>query len=64
MRDPIKVFSKETGNANNYRIPSIVRTNDGSLVASADERYFTGMDNPNRIEKVVRVSGDNGLTWG
>lgn len=64
MREPIKVFSKETGNANNYRIPSIVRANDGSLIASADERYFTGSDNPNRIEKVVRVSSDNGLTWG
>ncbi len=64
MRTPIKVFSKETGNAGNYRIPSLVRTKDGNLVASADERYFTGSDNPNRIEKVVRISTDNGLTWG
>lgn len=64
MKTPIKVFSKESGNADNYRIPSIVRLTDGSLVASADERYFTGMDNPNRIEKVVRISNDNGETWG
>ena len=64
MKTPIKVFSKESGNANNYRIPSIVRLTDGSLVASADERYFTGSDNPNRIEKVVRISNDNGETWG
>lgn len=64
MKTPIKVFSKESGNADNYRIPSIVRLTDGSLVASADERYFTGMDNPNRIEKVVRISSDNGETWG
>ncbi len=63
MRTPIKVFSKETGNANNYRIPSLVKTNDGTLVASADERFFTGRDNPNRIEKVVKISTDNGLTW-
>ena len=64
MRTPIKVFSKETGNANNYRIPSLVRLNDGSLVASADERFYTASDNPNRIEKVVRISNDNGITWG
>ena len=64
MRTPIKVFSKETGNANNYRIPSLVRLNDGSLVASSDERFYTASDNPNRIEKVVRISNDNGLSWG
>ncbi len=64
MKTPIKVFSKESGNADNYRIPSIVRLTDGSLVASADERYFTAKDNPNRIEKVVRISNDNGETWG
>ncbi len=64
MRTPIKVFSKETGNANNYRIPSLVITNDGNLVASADERFFTGSDNPNKIDKVVRISKDNGYTWG
>lgn len=63
MRTPVKVFSKESGNANNYRIPSIVKTNDGSLVASADERYFTASDNPNRIDKVVRISKDGGFTW-
>jgi sialidase-1 len=37
---------------------------DGSLVATADERFFTGGDNPNRIDKVVRVSHDGGITWG
>lgn len=63
MRTPIKVFSKETGNANNYRIPSLVMTGDGSLVASCDERFYTGADNPNRIDKVVRISNDGGMTW-
>lgn len=58
------VFSKDFGNAENYRIPSIIRTNKGTLVACADERYFTGADNPNRIDKVVRRSVDNGVTWG
>lgn len=57
------IFSKESGNADNYRIPSIVKTKSGMLVACADERFFTCRDNPNRIDKVVRRSKDNGATW-
>lgn len=33
------------------------------LVACADARYCSGMDNPNRIGKVVRRSFDCGKTW-
>lgn len=57
------IFGKDFGNAGNYRIPSIIRTKKNTLVACADERYFTGADNPNRIDKVVRRSSDNGVTW-
>lgn len=52
------------GPADYYRIPSIVTTKNGTLVACADARYYTGMDNPNRIDKVVRRSTDGGKTWG
>lgn len=47
-----------------YRIPSMVVTKSGVVVACADARYFTGRDNPNRIEKAVRRSTDSGDTWG
>lgn len=57
------VFSKASGNAGNYRIPSVVKTDKGTLIACADERYFTGADNPNRIDKAVRRSVDNGASW-
>ena len=57
------IFSKESGRAGNYRIPSIIKTKKGTLIASADERFFTARDNPNRIDKVVRRSEDNGITW-
>lgn len=57
------LFGKESGRAGNYRIPSIIKTKSGVLVACADERFFTCRDNPNRIDKVVRRSLDNGLTW-
>ena len=63
MENIKKVFSKESGRAGNYRIPSIVKTKSGVLVACADERFFTGRDNPNRIDKVIRRSFDDGLTW-
>ena len=63
MKNPEKVFSRATGNAENYRIPSLVATADDTLIAVADERFFTGADNPNRIDKVVRTSTDGGETW-
>lgn len=61
--EALKVFSRETGRAENYRIPSIVVTNRGTVVAAADERFYTGADNPNRIDKVIRRSTDSGRTW-
>lgn len=42
----------------------MVVTKNGVLVACADARYYTGSDNPNRIEKVIRRSTDAGKTWG
>ncbi len=64
MPDIMQVFSKDSGNADNYRIPALIVTKHGTMVACADERFFTAGDNPNRIDKVVRRSLDNGVTWG
>ncbi len=64
MPEVMQVFSKNSGNAENYRIPALIVTKHGTLVACADERFFTAGDNPNRIDKVVRRSLDNGATWG
>ncbi len=52
------------GPSDYYRIPSMVTTKNGTVVACADARYCSGMDNPNRIDKVVRRSTDGGKTWG
>ena len=60
---PFKLFCKERGEAGNYRIPSIITTKHGTIVACADARYFTASDNPNRIDKAVCRSLDNGKTW-
>ncbi len=60
---PQVIFDSKVGNANNYRIPSLIYLGNGRLVACADERFFGCSDNPNRIDKVVRISEDFGLTW-
>ena len=60
---PFPLFSKERGAAGNYRIPSVITTKHGTIVACADARYFTCRDNPNRIDKAICRSLDNGKTW-
>lgn len=61
---PFTVFGPDQGGpSENYRIPSMVVTKSGVVVACADARYFTGQDNPNRIDKVIRRSTDSGETW-
>lgn len=59
------VFGPDNGGPSRfYRIPSLVTTKNGVTVACADARFCGGMDNPNRIDKVVRRSFDCGETWG
>lgn len=59
------VFGPQTGGPSDfYRIPSIITTKNNIVVACADARYCSGMDNPNRIDKVIRRSTDCGETWG
>lgn len=59
------VFGPNTGGPSDfYRIPSMITTKNGVVVACADARYYTGADNPNRIDKVIRRSCDSGDTWG
>ncbi len=58
------VFGPDTGGPSDfYRIPSMITTKNGVVVACADARFFTGADNPNRIDKVIRRSFDSGETW-
>ncbi len=64
MKEFKTVFGPNTGGPSDfYRIPSVITTKTGVVVACADARYYTGRDNPNRIDKVVRRSFDSGETW-
>ncbi|WP_235587751.1 exo-alpha-sialidase [Aeromonas hydrophila] len=63
IRDVI-VFKGGEGGSSNYRIPSIVSTDDGTLVAFAEGRassHDPGSGYPTSIKS--RRSTDNGITW-
>lgn len=46
-----------------YRIPSLVRLDNGHLVAGIDRRKTTDYDLPADIDVEVKISRDNGRTW-
>ena len=46
-----------------YRIPSIVRTNAGTLLAFAEARWDS-IEDQSDVDIVLRRSVDNGKTWG
>lgn len=47
-----------------YRIPALVTTAQGTLLAVADKRIESQGDLPNAIDLVLRRSTDNGTSWG
>jgi len=47
-----------------YRIPAIVTTTNGTLIAVADGRISGCGDIPNPLDLVCKRSFDNGKTWG
>ena len=47
-----------------YRIPAIGTAFDGSLVAVADYRYSKADIGSGRVDLRLRISKDNGATWG
>ncbi|MDO5644866.1 MAG: sialidase family protein [Dermabacter sp.] len=47
-----------------YRIPSLLTTASGVVIAGADQRTSIANDSPNHINFVVRRSLDGGHTWG
>ena len=62
MNSAVEVFPFQEGQAY-YRIPSLVVTTNGTLLAFADRRYNNRNDLPNRIEVEVKRSTNNGKTW-
>ncbi|NMA83692.1 MAG: exo-alpha-sialidase [Epulopiscium sp.] len=61
--DTIILFEKGMNGSANYRIPSLITTSKGTLIAAIDARVHEPGDNPNKIDKVVKRSIDQGVTW-
>ncbi|MBN9643708.1 exo-alpha-sialidase [Corynebacterium sp. CCM 8862] len=49
--------------AASYRIPSLLLTQAGTLIAGADQRVADAHDSPNDINLTIRRSTDFGQTW-
>lgn len=58
------LFDTGYAQSRSYRIPSLVKTRMGTLIAGADQRTSVSNDAPNHINFVIRRSADGGKTWG
>ena len=59
----VPVFTMGESGSQYYRIPAIVETANGTLVAIADQRGSALGDLPNIISIVAKTSTDKGATW-
>lgn len=63
LPESVPVFDHGYEGSAAYRIPSLIKLQDGTLLAAADQRTASPYDSPNHIQTVVRRSSDNGKTW-
>lgn len=61
--EQVDVFRRGDGGVHTYRIPALIETRRGTLLAVADARHDGSGDLPGRISLVVRRSSDRGRTW-
>lgn len=61
--DSGKHGEKNPDGVGNYRIPALLTTDKGTIIAGADQRYEHQWDWGN-IDMVIRRSEDKGQTWG
>ena len=57
------LFHQGEGGVHTYRIPALLETAKGTLLAVADARWENDRDLPGRISLVLRRSFDKGRTW-
>lgn len=63
-RDFVPVFVAGESGYNCFRIPALVTTTKGTVIAVADGRLSGCGDIPNPLDLVAKRSFDNGQTWG
>jgi len=59
----IDLFISGMENVKEFRIPSLITTVKGTLLAVCDARVGRSGDVPNNIDQVLKRSDDNGKTW-
>lgn len=60
----IKPFSSSQGvGSNYYRIPSVITTDNGTIVSAIDARFGGTHDSPNNLDTAVSISKDRGISW-
>lgn len=63
MRSLTDPFSKGCMGSEAFRIPSLLVTRAGALVAACDARWAHGKDSAGNLETVFARSVDGGMTW-
>jgi hypothetical protein len=61
--EQVDLFRAGDDGVHTYRIPALVETRKGTLLAVADARHESSRDMPARISLVMRRSADRGRTW-
>jgi len=61
--NPVALFKRGEAGVHTYRIPALIETRKGTLLAVADARHDGPGDLPARISLVMRTSRDRGDTW-
>lgn len=65
-RRPVRrmnLFQVSDWNSPAFRIPSMLTTDEGVIMAAADIRFGDSDDSPNNIDIGLRTSSDGGATW-
>jgi arylsulfatase A-like enzyme len=60
---PVDLFRSGDAGVHTYRIPALIETLKGTLLAVCDARHESARDMPARISLVMRSSKDQGKTW-
>jgi len=59
----VDLFQAGFADVHTYRIPALIETKQGTLLAVVDARHESSADLPARISLVIRKSSDFGVTW-
>jgi sialidase-1 len=60
---PVDIFTSHTQGITQFRIPALITTKKGTLLAACDARVDREGDPPNNVDQVLRRSFDQGKTW-